>query len=251
MNVLIVEDEKPTALRLKDLLHVIDSNLNIIGLIRSVKEGIHWFNNNPMPDLIFQDIQLTDGNCFDIFDAVDIDAPVIFTTAFSEYAIESFKVNSIDYLVKPFDIDQLQAAVDKFKRLKNAYQPLDKELLHEIFKSQTSVFKKRFLVKRGQNYLTINSKDIAYLISEDGLTFATSFNKEKYIVNSSIGDLGNQMDPEFFYQINRKIIVNVNSVKNISTWFNSRLHLTLSPGNEEEVIVSRERVNGFKEWLDK
>lgn len=251
MNVLIVEDEKPTAHRLKDLLLIIDDDINIVGLISSVKEGIHWYNNNPMPDLIFQDIQLNDGNCFDIFDAVSIDAPVIFTTAFSEYAIESFKVNSIDYLVKPFDIEQLQAAVDKFKKLKNVYQPLDKELLHEIFTPQTSAFKKRFLVKRGENYLTIRSDDIAHLISEDGLTFVTLFNKEKHIVNSSIADLAKQMDPSSFFQVNRKMIVNINSVEKISSWFNSRLKLTLSPRCEEDAVVSRERTSRFKEWLDK
>ena len=250
MNVLIFEDEKPTALRLASLLSEIDKSIKIVGTIGSVQAGIKWYKKNEMPDLIFQDILLSDGNCFDIFDAVEITAPVIFTTAFSEYAIKSFQVNSIDYIIKPYDIKDLKSALEKYRKLKGAFSPPEKTLLEEILKKKEFVPKKRFLIKVGDNYFPIASENIAYLISEEGLTFATLFNKEKHIVNSSIVDLAKQMDPSTFYQINRKMIVNINSVTKLSSWFNSRLKLTLIPPLNEEAVVSRERTSGFKEWMD-
>ncbi len=250
MNVLIFEDEKPTALRLTNLLAKIDDSIKIVGTIGSVQAGIKWYKENPMPDLVFQDIQLSDGNCFEIFDAVEVAIPVIFTTAFSEYAIKSFQVNSIDYIIKPYDIKDLKSALDKFRKLKGAFHPPEKGLLEEILKKKTFTPKKRFLVKMGDNFLPISSDDIAYLISEDGLTFATLFNKERYIVNYSIVELAKQMDKSSFHQINRKMIVSIKSVKKLSSWFNSRLNLTLAPPHEGDAVVSRERASGFKEWLD-
>jgi len=250
MNVLIFEDEKPTALRLASLLSEIDDSIKIVGTIGSVQAGIKWYKENPMPDLVFQDIQLSDGNCFEIFDAVEVEIPVIFTTAFSEYAIKSFQVNSIDYIIKPYDIKDLKSALDKFRKLKGAFHPPEKGLLEEILKKKTYTPKKRFLVKIGDNFLPISSDDIAYLISEDGLTFATLFNKERYIVNYSIVELAKQMDTSTFYQINRKMIVSIKSVKKLSSWFNSRLNLTLAPPHEGDAVVSRERTSSFKEWLD-
>ena len=250
MNVLIFEDEKPTALRLASLLTEIDGSIKIVGTIGSVQAGIKWYKENQMPDLVFQDIILSDGNCFEIFDTVEVTAPVIFTTAFSEYAIKSFQVNSIDYIIKPYDIKDLKSALDKFKKLKGIFHPPEKGLLEEILKKKTFTPKKRFLVKMGDNYLPISSDDIAYLISEEGLTFATLFNKERYIVNYSIVELAKQMDTSSFFQINRKMMVNIKSVKKLSSWFNSRLKLTLNPPHEEDVVVSRERTSSFKDWLD-
>lgn len=250
MNVLIFEDEKPTAKRLSGLLAKIDKSINIVGTIGTVVEGIKWYNENPMPDLVFQDILLSDGNCFDIFNNVEVTAPVIFTTAFSEYAIRSFQVNSIDYIIKPYDINDLKSALEKFNRLKGVLVPPEKNLLEEILKKNAFVPKKRFLIKLGDNYVPVHSDDIAYLVSDEGLTFATLFNKEKHIVNYAIADLSKQMDPATFFQVNRKMIVNVNSVEKISSWFNSRLKLTLNPRCGEDAVVSRERTSGFKEWMD-
>jgi DNA-binding LytR/AlgR family response regulator len=250
MNVLIFEDEKPTAIRLASLLSEIDKSIKIAGILGSVGAGKKWYKENQMPDLIFQDIILSDGNCFDIFDAVEVTSPVIFTTAFSEYAIRSFQVNSIDYIIKPYDIKDLKSALDKYRKLKGAFHPPEKGLLEEILKKKTFVPKKRFLVKIGDNYLLISSEDIAYIASEEGLTFATLFNKERHIVNYSVVDLAKQMDPSAFFQINRKMIVNIKSVKKISSWFNSRLKLSLIPSQSEDAVVSRERTSAFKEWLD-
>ncbi len=251
MNVLIFEDEKHTAIRLSNLLKEADNSIDIVGIIDSVKKGISWLEGNEMPDLIFQDIILSDGNCFDIFNAVELNVPIIFTTAFSEYALQSFQVNSIDYILKPYDIEDIKKALHKLKRVEGAFQIPDKTLLHEILKGKTASPKKRFLIKTGDSYKTINSSDIAFLESEEGLTFATLFNKQKYIVDYSIADLSNQMDATSFFQINRKIIVNIESVKKITSWFNSRLKIKLDPPAKEDIVVSRERVKGFKQWLDR
>lgn len=251
MNVLIFEDENPTAKRLANLLTEIDNTINIVDIISSVADGINWYKENQMPDLVFQDIMLSDGNCFDIYDKVEVSVPVIFTTAYSKYAIRSFQVNSIDYIIKPYDIEDLRSAINKFKKLQGNFNHPQKNLLEEILKRNAFVPKKRFLVKKGNNYVPVSSEDIAYLISDEGLTFATLFNKEKHIVNFSIAELAKQMDPSSFFQINRKMIVNVNSVKKISSWFNSRLKLLLEPPSNEDNVVSRERTASFKEWLDR
>lgn len=251
MNVLIFEDERHTANRLSKLLKECDDSISIVGTIGSVKEGISWLNKNQFPDLIFQDIILSDGNCFDIFDAVELTTPIIFTTAFSEYALRSFQVNSIDYIVKPYDIRDIQKALQKFKKFKGVFQPPEKQLLEEILTISSITPKKRFLIKSGDSYSTINSSDIAYLVWEDGVTFATLFNNKRYIVDYSIVDLSGQMESSEFFQINRKIIISIDSVKSINSWFNSRLKIELTPTSESEIIVSRERVSNFKQWLDK
>ncbi len=251
MNVLIFEDEKHTATRLTNLLHEIDDTIHIVQIIGSVKEGIEWHRENEMPDLIFQDIILSDGNCFDIFDAVDITAPVIFTTAFSEYALRSFQVNSIDYIVKPYDKKDIAKALDKFKKMKGAFAPPEKTLLKEILNKEKPTPKRRFLIKSGDNYNIINSSEIAYFISEESVTFAVLFDGKRHIVDHTIAELSELMDREMFHQISRKAIVRVESVEKISSWFNSRLKLQLNPPAEEDIIVSRERVKDFKEWLDR
>jgi len=250
MNVLIFEDEKHTAIRLSNLLREADNSIEIIKIIGSVKTGISWLKENEMPDLIFQDIILSDGSCFDIFGAVELNVPIIFTTAFSEYALQSFQVNSIDYLLKPYDIEDIKRALLKLKKFKGAFHPPDKKLLEEVL-YRTTTPKKRFLIKTGDSYKTINSSDIAFLESEDGVTFATLFNKQKYIVDYSIADLSKQMDASSFFQINRKIIVNIESVEKINSWFNSRLKIKINPSMDDDIIVSRERVKSFKQWLNR
>ncbi len=251
MNVLIFEDERHTATRLANLLGEIDSTINIVEIIGSVKEGIEWFRNNEMPDLIFQDILLSDGNCFDIFNAVEITTPVIFTTAFSEYALRSFQVNSIYYIVKPYDKRDIEDALMKFKKIKNSLAPPEKVLLEEVLNREKFTPKRRFLIKSGDNFLMVNSGDMAYLISEESVTMAVLFSGKKHIVDQSITELSSQMDSDTFFHINRKAIVNINSVAKISTWFNSRLKLKLNPPVGEDIVVSRERVKAFKGWLDR
>jgi DNA-binding LytR/AlgR family response regulator len=251
MNVLIFEDEKHTAIHLADLLKESDPTIKILDIIGSVKEGIQWFEDNELPDLIFQDIILSDGNCFEIFEAVELTSvPIIFTTAFSEYALRSFQVNSIDYILKPYDIKDVKISLNKLKKFKGIFQLPDKKLLDEILNRKTVTPKQRFLIKIGDNYQTINSLEIAFFESEDGITFATRFNKQKNIVDFSISDLSKQIDANKFFQINRKVIINIESLDKISSWFNSRLKIKIIPPMDNDFIVSRERVKGFKQWLD-
>ena len=252
MNVLIFEDEKHTANYLASLLKKSDASIKILDIIGSVREGIQWFKDNENPDLIFQDIILSDGNCFEIFDAVELTSvPIIFTTAFSEYALRSFQVNSIDYILKPYDIKEVKKSLDKLRKVKGIFQLPDKKLLDDILNKRTTAPKQRFLIKIGDNYQTIKSLEIAFFESEDGITFATLFNKQKNIVDVSISELSKQLDAHKFFQINRKVIISIESLDKMFNWFNSRLKIKIIPPMENEFIVSRERVKSFKQWLDK
>lgn len=250
MKVLIFEDEKHTANHLISLLQQLDANIEIQAVIGSVREGLAWFKQDIAVDLIFQDIILSDGNCFELYEQHSPSSPIIFTTAFSEYALQSFKLNSIDYIVKPYDIKDIKAALDKFNRFQGMFKMPEQALLSEIIHAKKQTAKRRFLIKTGDHYHYINSKDIAYLISEDSLTFAKLFNKQRFIVDYSISELSQVMDQENFFQINRKLIVNIQSVQKISTWFNGRLKVEIQPAIADDVMVSRDRVKAFKLWLD-
>lgn len=250
MNVLIFEDENHTAKHLSRLLKKVDDSINIIATLSSVKEGVKWLTENDKADLIFQDIILNDGNCFDLFKQIDLVTPIIFTTAFSEYAIQSFKVNSIDYIVKPYDIEDIKSAIQKLHRFKGAFYPPEKKLLENIANKGDFTPKQRFLIKTGDAFIYINSKDVAFLFSEDSVTFAMLFNQKKYIIDNSIVELSTLMDSSTFFQINRKLIVNIESVQKIHVWFNGRLKIELDPNLVDDIIVSRERVKDFKTWLN-
>uniref|UniRef100_UPI003217850B LytR/AlgR family response regulator transcription factor n=1 Tax=uncultured Draconibacterium sp. TaxID=1573823 RepID=UPI003217850B len=251
MKVLLFEDEKYTANRLIQLLKKYSSEIEVLQVIGSVEQGIEWYNNNPAPDLVFQDILLNDGNCFEIFDKVKINVPVIFTTAYNEYALKSFKVNSIDYIVKPYDYQDIKDALDKFENLREVFLLPEKELLKDIITQQTPQVKKRFLVKIGDRYRSVKSADIAWFMFDEGVTMAYTFNDARFPVNYSIDQLSTLLDQDDFYRVNRKYILNFESIQNIHSWFNSRLKLDILPRPEEDLIVSRERVRDFKLWLDR
>lgn len=249
MNILIIEDEQHTAERLVQLLKKYDQNLNILAIIPSIKKAKEWFRNNKQPDLIFQDIVLNDGNCFEIYEEISIDSPFIFTTAYSEYALESFKLNSIDYIVKPYDFSDLKRVLEKFEKFKGVFTPPTNEILKEVLKDKKIVPKKRFLIKTGDNFTYLNASDIQYFMYENGLVYAYTINNKKSPIDNTISELGHSLDSSIFFQINRKQILNINSIKKISTWFTSRLIVRLNIETKEEIIVSRERVKAFKEWL--
>lgn len=251
MKILIFEDEKHTATRLIQLLKKYDNTIEVMEVLGSVQNGIKWFNNNPSPDLIFQDILLNDGNCFEIYEKVKVSAPIIFTTAFNEYALQSFKVNSIDYLVKPYDYPDIKKALDKFQSLKETFLLPDKELLKSIFLSNKPEIKKRFLVKIGDRFRSVKTEDIAWFMFDEGITFAFTFENIRFPINYSIDQLSLRIDPDSFFQVNRKFVINFESIRNIHTWFNSRLKLEIDPKPKEDIIVSRERVKDFKLWLDR
>lgn len=252
MRVVICEDERPTADRLVVLLMQCEPSIEIIEVISSIEQAVDWFSKNPHPDLIFQDIELSDGNCFRIFESVKITAPIIFTTAYSEYALRSFSQNSIDYLIKPYDLSDIQKALNKYHQFKEAFRLPEMGVLEKILKNNTEK-KSRFLVKVGDFYKTIQAEHIAFIQSEDGLSVAYLFDGNKHLLDVSLNELDENLDQSKFFRINRSMIVHVQSILSIQQWFSGRLKLKL--GSEikiqEEVIVSRNRSQPFKEWLGK
>ncbi len=250
MKILIIEDEKPAAQRIKKLVQALDEDITILDVIDSVEDAVSWFKSFPSPDLAFMDIQLADGLSFDIFKGAEVTCPVIFTTAYDEYALDAFKVNSIDYLLKPIDPKELDRAWEKFRSLKGNAKTDILGLL-ESFKSQTEQkkYKERFLVKKGDGFKYLTADETAYFYAEGGLTFMISHEGDRYIVDDKMDKLDSSLDPNKFFRINRKLIINESSVDEIANYFNSRLKLTLKPKFSEDVIVARDRVSGFKSWL--
>lgn len=251
MNLIIIEDEKPSARRLQRLLESL--NLKTDVLLHSVEESIHWFRDNPHPDLIFLDIQLSDGLSFEIFEAVAIKSAIIFTTAYDEYALKAFKLNSIDYLLKPIDEDELAAAVEKFKS--QSAQPQDMTLdFNDIKKLLVNpidrAYKKRFSVKVGQHIKLIQVEDIECVYSENKGTYIHTTDGRNYLLDHTLDFLENELEPENFFRINRKFFVNINAIKDMVSYTNSRLQIKLNSYNDQDVIVARERVKDFKLWLE-
>lgn len=251
MRVLIIEDEKPSARRLQRML----SNLGLEAgvMLHSVEESIDWFQNNEHPDLIFLDIQLSDGLSFEIFEAIDIKSAVIFTTAYDEYALQAFKLNSIDYLLKPIDDEELSNAMKQFQELlpKKQSVTLDfndiKKLLVNPIERD---YKKRFSVKVGQHLKLINIDDIECFYSENKGTYLHTKEGRNYLLDTTLENLENELEPHTFFRINRKFFVNINAIKDMVSYTNSRLQIKLNSYNEQEVIVARERVKAFKDWLE-
>ncbi|WP_282044019.1 LytR/AlgR family response regulator transcription factor [Winogradskyella flava] len=251
MNVIIIEDEKPSARRLQRMLKSLEVKAET--MLHSVEESIEWFQNNEHPDLIFLDIQLSDGLSFEIFEAVDINSAVIFTTAYDEYALQAFKLNSIDYLLKPIDEDDLKIAVDKFndrapqkQSVTLDFNDIKKLLVNPIERE----YKKRFSVKVGQHLKLINIEDIECIYSENKGTYAHTNEGRNYLLDMTLDQLEDELEPHVFFRISRKYYVNINAIKDIISYTNSRLQIKFNHYNEQEVIVARERVKDFKNWLE-
>ena len=251
MNVIIIEDEKPSARRLQRMLKSLDFEAQT--LLHSVEESIDWFKNNEHPDLIFLDIQLSDGLSFEIFEAIDIKSAVIFTTAYDEYALQAFKLNSIDYLLKPIDEEDLNTAVEKYKGRapQNQSVTLDfndiKKLLVNPIERE---YKKRFSVKVGQHLKLINIDDIECIYSENKGTYVFTNEGRNYLLDTTLDQLEDELEPHVFFRISRKYYVNINAIKDMVSYTNSRLEIKLNHFNEQQVIVARERVKDFKNWLE-
>lgn len=253
MKVLIIEDEHFSAERLKQQLLLLNSEIQVLDVLDSVKSSIDWFSKNDEPDLIFLDIHLADKNSFEIFKEVNITAPIIFTTAYNQYAIQAFKVNSIDYLLKPIDVDELKIALEKYENLylqeKKENQSIDTELLQSLL--QKPNYKNRFLVKKGSQFESIQTENIAYFFSENKLTSLVTQKGNRYLIDQSLEELSSLLNPVDFFRINRQMILRIDSVVKIHTFFNGRLKLEIvHQDSKEEIFVSRERVQAFKEWLD-
>jgi len=250
MNVLIIEDEKPAARRLSRMLDALGVQVN--EMLHSVEESIAWFQENEHPDLIFLDIQLSDGLSFEIFEHVQISSAIIFTTAYDEYALKAFKLNSIDYLLKPIDEDELEAAVNKYKNqytkqpdVQLNFDDIKKLLVNPIDRK----FKKRYTIKVGQHLKIISSDDIECFYSENKATYLHTNSNRNYLLDGALEQVLTELDPENFFRVNRTFIVQINAIKDIIAYTNSRLKIILNTYNEAEIIVSRERVKQFKEFI--
>lgn len=250
MRILIIEDEKHTANRLEQLIKECKPNSEIIGVLHSVESSIAWFQHHEAPDLIFQDIQLGDGLCFEIYQKVEVQAPIVFTTAYSEYALKSFEVNSIAYILKPYDKADILAVFEKYVQIKSQFEMPDNNLLQDMLTQKSRLPKQRFLIKIGEQYQVLNANDIAFILFEYGLSFAYNFKNEKLPLELSMNELASQLDTKLFFRINRQCIVNSSSIQKIANWFNARLKLEMGPKEPIEFIVSREKVKDFKEWLN-
>ncbi len=255
MKVLIIEDEPFAQNELKRLLANSGFEIAIIDCLDSVEDSVSWLKSNKPPDLVFMDIQLSDGLSFEIFKQVTVTTPVIFTTAFDEYAIQAFKVNSVDYLLKPIKQSELNNALNKFEDLGNQYsntQPiLDLDQIQQLLNIQKPAFKTRFIARVGDQIKHIDIKDVAYFRAEDNEVMLITKNNNKYIIEYSLDHLVGVLDPFEFFRINRSYIVTARSIEKISKYFNSRLHLELSPQTEDTVLISRVKVPEFLKWMDK
>ncbi|SHI98440.1 LytR/AlgR family response regulator transcription factor [Pseudozobellia thermophila] len=251
MKTLIIEDEKPSARRLSRLLA--GMGVEVTTLLHSVRESIEWFGNNGHPDLIFLDIQLSDGLSFEIFEQIEVRSAIIFTTAYDEYALQAFKLNSIDYLLKPIDEEELQAAVTKYRSLVPRPQKMAldfddiKKLLVNPLERE---YKKRFTARVGQHLKIINAEDVECFYSENKGTYAATSEGRNYLLDTTLEHLESELDPRYFFRASRKFYININHIKDIVSYTNSRLQVKLNRFSGQDIIVSRERVKDFKLWLE-
>ena len=250
MRVVIIEDEIPAANRLAKMLQVITDETEIVKKIDSVESAVKYLPSAENIDLIFMDIQLADGLSFDIFAQTHVKVPVIFTTAFDQYTLKAFKVNSIDYLLKPIDEKELQQAIEKYKQLYPAKENnFSDKILKMVQEMNTVRFKERLLIKRGQQLSYLKTESTAYCYADGKLCYAVDFTSNKYLLEFNLSQLEEQLQPNKFYRINRHLLINIEAVSKVHTWLGGRLKLELSPSTNADTVVSRERVNGFKEWL--
>lgn len=250
MNVVIVEDEKLSAEHLSLLLQRIDKNIQVAQYLDSVKATINAFQKGLSADLLFLDIHLADGNSFEIFTKIEVEIPIIFTTAYDNYAIQAFKQNSIDYLLKPISLKDLTFAIEKFKKQQTS---TNKQLIDNIttaYQQLNKQYKTRFLVKMGQSIDTIQTDEIHHFETQESLSFLVTHKGGRYAIDYTLDQLEAILQPKDFFRINRKVIIHIQSIEKVNTYFNSRLSIQSKFLDGEAKIVSRERVNDFKQWLD-
>jgi DNA-binding LytR/AlgR family response regulator len=252
MKVLIIEDEAPAYRRLEKILQEIDPSIQILEVLDSVEEAVKWFKNHPSPDVALMDIQISDGISFQIFEQTEVTCPVIFTTAFDEYMLRAFKVNSIDYLLKPIKKEDLQRALQKFKNLRNSFHQDQNlaELLKQISLSEVR-YKSRFLVKQGEKMLSIRAEEVTCFQSKHGIVHIVTQGGKTYLSDFTLDDLSNQLDPMEFFRANRQFIIRADSIQAVHKYFKGKLLVELNGFNGEDIVVSAEKAAAFKEWLDR
>ncbi len=273
MKVLIIEDESPAARRLQKRIEELETSAEIIAVLDSVGDSVEWLKNNSAPDIIFCDVELSDGLSFEIFSKVEVAVPVIFTTAYDEYALRAFRVNSVDYLLKPVDASALEQAFDKWRKhhqtagtVVNGSAPDEAEAtphsgpanladrLDQLMKSIQAPhreYKQRFLIKTGLNWISLHVDQIAWFTTEDKVVLLSDFDGNRYPLSHSLDDLDGMLDPAAFFRVNRQYIVSWSAVRSAQSYFNGKLKLRIQPPVEDGVIVSRDRAGAFKEWLDR
>ncbi len=258
MKILIVEDEAPATRRLTQLLKEIDGSIEILDCIDSIENTVKWLKHHQSPDIILMDIQLADGLSFEIFEKIQINIPVIFTTAYDEYTLKAFKVNSIDYLLKPIKKEELSHSLQKLNDLQKHFSQDNRnqlqsevENLLKSLKTNQKEYKTRFLVKLGERLVALNVDEVAYFQAEEKIVLLITKEGKKYAVDYSLDELENLVSPDSFFRLNRQYIAHFQSIKTIHTYFNGKLKLELIPDIKQEVLISREKSSIFKEWLDK
>lgn len=252
MRVLIVEDELLLAKHLQNLLVQINPVVIIAGVTNSVSQTVKWLAENPSPDLILMDIELADGQSFDIFQFTEVTAPIIFTTAYDEYAVRAFKHNSIDYLLKPIKETELRQALIKYENSVQAVLAktnIDEILAAVKYIEQQNSYRSRFLIKQGQKMLSIDVAEIAYIFSENGFSFIRTLHNQKFIVEYSLDELEKTLSPKLFFRANRSCMVTAACVIGIHSWFNQKLKVDIKPGATEPIVISRDKANAFKTWM--
>lgn len=249
MKAIIIEDENLTAKRLQSLLHKYDPTIQVLEILPSVQEAVEWFNTHPEPDIIFMDIHLEDDLAFKIFEQIHLHAPVIFTTAYDEYMIKAFKVNSIDYLLKPINYEELVQSIEKFKNLKKQFANPNMETLLQFMGTKEPEYKSRFMITVGTRIKSIETEDIAYFYSEEKLTFMVTKEGQQLPIDFSLDKLTGLLNPKDYFRISRQFIVSFESIQSVHAHIKGKLKLELKPACKFEVFVSGDRMSDFKEWL--
>lgn len=254
MKTIIIEDEPVMAQTLKEMITVEAPDLEIIGILQSIEESVEYLSNNPMPDLLFMDIHLADGPSFSIFDEVTISCPIIFTTAYDQYALQAFEVNSIDYLLKPIDKNDLQRALAKFRKISEKNMPFDKEYATKLIEqmglmSRQHLYKSCFLFPERDKLIPVNTEQVAYFYSESRRVKVYTFQNTTYHSDQTLDDLITELDPSEFFRVNRQFILSRKSIKDMTLWFGNKLSINLNIEVPERVVVSRARVKEFKRWF--
>lgn len=248
MRILIIEDELPAAERLKKLIAEVETNCEILGILPSVKSSVKWLRENPSPDLIFMDIHLSDGHSFEIFQEIAVVCPVIFSTAYDQYALEAFKVNSIDYLLKPVKKEELIRSFEKYKGLTGLNTHQINALLKQLSNTNKD-FQRRIIIRYGDTIKMVEISEVAYFYTEEKINFLCTKTNLKYPIDQNLDELESILDPKQFFRINRQFIVNIHAIDKMLAWSKSRVKIILKPICELETIVSTERSPHFKEWL--
>ena len=266
MKAVIIEDEVVAAQSLQRLIVLVNGDIEVVALLKSIEESVEWFSTHANPDLVFMDIHLSDGSAFSIFDKVRIESPVIFTTAYDEYALKAFDVNSIDYLLKPINIKDLERAIRKYSffsgvKTDNKIDGLNRSLsvvragnedlianMLSMFQKEFKVYKSNFLIPNKDKYIPLSVNDIAYIYSENKIARIVTIESRIFYDNNSLDEMQRQLDPSMFFRANRQFIISHQAVKDISVWFDSKLSVNLTVAVPEKIIVSRARVSELKDW---